>query len=69
MLMSTVEVLECRERETYAVDSVWGFLLSYFTSSQTHNFIAPEVHFHAESIGANPIKIARKTAKLLKFLW
>ena len=30
VLMSAVKVLECREREWYAIHNVWGFLLRYF---------------------------------------
>ena len=33
-----------------------------------HKFTVPEVHFHAQSIGASPVVIACKTAKLFKFL-
>ena len=65
MLTSTVEVLECKERESYVVENVWGFL---FTHSHMHKFIGPEVHFDAESIGASPVKITCKTAKLFTFL-
>ena len=30
--------------------------------------MVPEAHFHTESIGASHVIIARKTAKLFKFL-
>ena len=32
-------------------------------------FIVPEVHFHTKSNGASPVVIARKKAKLFKFLY
>ena len=44
------------------------FCLATFANSHTHKFIIPEAHFDAESIGASAVKIARKTAKLFKFL-
>ena len=66
--MSTVEVLECREREGHAVDNVWGFLFSYFCKLVHAQITVPEAHFDAESIGVSPLKIARKTARLSNFL-
>ena len=48
---------------------VYGvFSLATFANSHMHKIILPEAHFHAESIGTSPVKIARKTAKLFKFL-
>ena len=62
-------MLECRERERYAIDNVWGFPFSYFRKlAQAQKLIVPEARFHAESIGASPLIIARKTARLFKFL-
>ena len=44
------------------------FCSAIFANWHTHKFIVPEVHFDAELIGASPVKIALKTAKLFKFL-
>ena len=44
------------------------FCLATFANSHAHKFIVPEAHFDAESVGASPVKIALKTAKLFKFL-
>ena len=71
MLTSTVEVLECREHERYAVVNVWGLLLNSlatYAKSHTHKFIVAVAHCDAESIGASPVIMACKTAKLFKFL-
>ena len=46
-----------------------GFSVSLLLQTHTcTKFIVPEVHFHNESIGTSPVVIARKTAKLFKFL-
>ena len=48
---------------------MYGVLgLATFVNSHTHKIIVSEVHFHAESIGTSPVRIARKMAKLFKFL-
>ena len=45
-----------------------GFSTSLLSQTRTRTkFIGPEAHFHAESIGASPVVIARKTAKLFRF--
>ena len=44
------------------------FRLATFTNSHKHKFVVSEARFHAESIGASPVIIAHKTAKLFKFL-
>ena len=45
------------------------FRLPNFVNSHKHIlYIVPEACFHAESIGASPVIIAGKTAKLFKFL-
>ena len=44
------------------------FHLAIFANSHKHKFIVPEARFHADSIGTSPVIIARKTAKLFKFL-
>ena len=45
-----------------------GFSVSLLLQNCTHTkCIVPKANFHAESIGASPIVIARKTAKLFKF--
>ena len=46
-----------------------GFSVSLLLQTHTRtNFTVPEVHFHAEAIGASPVVTGRKTAKLSKFL-
>ena len=47
----------------------FGFAIfpTSYMCTQT-KFIVPEAHFHTESISASPVVIARKTAKLFKFL-
>ena len=66
--MSTVQMLECRERKRRAVDNVWGVLFSYFCKTSTRTkFAGAEACFHTESVGASPVIIAHKTAKLFKF--
>ena len=68
MLTSSGEVLECREREKYAVKNVWVLGLATFANSHTHKIIVPKARFHAESIGTSPVRIACKMTKLFKFL-
>ena len=46
-----------------------GFSVSLLLQTHTRTkFIVPEVHFHTKSIRASPVVIARKAAKLFKFL-
>ena len=45
------------------------FCFATFANSYTYKLIVPEAHFHAETIGASPAVIARKTAKLFKLLY
>ena len=66
--MNTVEALECRERERYAVHNIQSFLFCYFCKVIHTKCIVPEVHFHVKLIGASPVVIACKMAKLFKFL-
>ena len=63
VLTIAVKALECRERERYAVHNVWVFLLHYFRKLVHAQFIAPEAHFHTESIATSPVVIALKTTK------
>ena len=44
-----------------------GFLLRYFFKLIHTNFIASEMHFHTELIGARPVVIAYKMAELFRF--
>ena len=67
MLTSSGEVLECRECEKYSIKMYGVFSLATFANLHMHKIMVPEAHFHTESIGTSPVRIAHKTVKLLKF--
>ena len=58
-----------KQRTQKVCSSLWmGCSASLLRQTHTRTkFITPEVHFHAESIGASLIVIEHKTAKLFKF--
>ena len=46
-----------------------GFCFATFANLYTYKFIVSEAHFYADTIGASPVVIACKVAKLFKFLY
>ena len=44
------------------------FCFATYAKLYTPKFIVPQVRFHDELIGTRPVMIARKTAKLFKFV-
>ena len=68
VIMSTKEVLECRERKGMLLSMSGVFCLATFVSVYMPKNYSTRACFDTESIGASPVIVARKVAKLFKFL-
>ena len=67
MLANTKEEFVHKDAKVYAFDKVWRSCFLLLQTSYTHQIMFPEVHFHAELIGASPVKIVYKMTKLFEF--